>query len=860
MSGTAAERAEYAMDVAKAAHIRAQLLDIESRTIGPRPGQIVRAGEVDNPRTHPQLTTFELYGIPPPGIFGSVADQRLWNQLWPQYPPLLDRIKTLYGILFPPSDLSPLEEILSVVAIAALPIAAGLAAGTLTGAAAGAAAGSGTAAGVTAAGAGTAAASGAAAGSGVALSTVGTGAALTTTAGTLSEASAALAGAGSAAGAASAASAAATAGSLASDLGKGVSALTGSSTLGSVVSDIVGNVTSVVGEIEQLISPLTSFASKVLTGIDELNKSIIQPIAETVSKDYTTITGLISEVHTLAHNGIQGILAIPSALASAFSSLDAANQRLAALNAENNKAIAQDVLAPGIANPIASPLGDIHSVLNSAWNTPVPGVGKLPELKLDESLFQPDLITKNFNTVTAKLADQGVFGKIVAILVESFNDILGFLAATENLVEMAKQKGNQDLPVEPLGVEEVIDAWWKDHFDEQTALIELARHGIDETRARALYALKEWLPDPTTALTMFYKGVITFDQVNQALSRQGYSAPDIEALSKSILETVNPREAIQMAGRLRAASLGFLSQTLNTPPPDDIRELYPPRLARADIANFDWIGRWNIQGLDWWITAWFRGLATDEELKLAATALNVPEELHGKLAQVAGGTIQLWMIPDMLAQGLFTETEARDYLKFIGIEPKSVDVLIQYGAIKKNAGKGPDLLGLGKISDSAAKQMLEDGIIDKSEYNAILVAHGYSPQAASLMADLAEQQIDLLARKTYAQNLIQEYDLGAITLTELQAQLAAQGFTEREVQNYTAQAEAKALQKTKRLSNSDVKDFLKAGIFTEAEAEQTLIQNGWSPDYAQAFIALWQSAPTSTKGSGNTAPTNPPSG
>lgn len=739
---------------------------------------------------------------------------------------------------------------------AALAGAGSAGAGAASGAAGASGAGAGASAGASAAGAG----AGAAGASGVALSTVGTGAALDTTAGTIAEASTALAGVGATTGAAAASSAATTAGSLASTLGKGVADLTGSSTLGSLVSDVAGNIGSIVSDIEQFVKPLTDFASQILTGIQDLNKTFIQPVADFISKDYTTITGLVNEVHTLADSGLKGILAIPSALASAFTSLDAANRRLATQTGAINKDIAGSVLVPGIGDKIASPLGDIHALLNSAWTTPVPDVGNLQPIKLDESLFNADELTQKFNKVTAKLADMGIVGRVVAVLVDGFNDILGYLGSVENLVELAKQKGNQDLPVEPLGVEETIDAWWKNHFDESTALIELARHGIDETRARALYNLREWLPDPNTTLTMFYKGVITSEEVANSLTRQGFTQEDINALANAMLGALNPREAMAVSGRAAAVSEGFLPGSVGSNIPDDIKLLYPQNLLRADIGNFDWLQHWNIQGIDWWITGWYRGLVSDDEFKLACKAWNIPAELIPNMQLIGGQTIQLWMIPDLLATGALDEAAARTYLKFIGLEPNSVELMLTYGKAKANAGKGPDLLSLGKISEGNAKRMLEDGIINSSEYNSILIAHGYTPQAATLMADLAQQEIDLVSRKTFASNLITEFDLGQISLQQLQSQLGAEGYTQQEVANYTQQAETGLLKKAKRLSNTDVRDFLKAGIFSEQDALNTLTANGWSLSYAQAFVELWTTPKAAAQTQGSTPGGNTPTG
>lgn len=820
MATIAEVHAEYDADVAKAASIKAQLLAIESRTTGPRLGQIVRAGEVDAPGHHPNGTIYQEYGIDPPGVFGSAADRALWNKLWPQYPPLIDEIRTLYGILHPDKGLTPLEEILSVVGLAA----AGVAAAAIG-------------AGLGAAAAGTAAtASTAAVGAAPTAAELGTTAAVATT-------PIVTAGSGVAAAATGATVAGATtAGSVASSVGSTVSNLTGSSTLGSIASNVVSGASGLITDLKDIFGPVVTYAQSVLNDVEAIDKDYIVPFTTTISKDYTAITGLVNEVHTLSQSGIQGILAIPSAISSALTSIDAANQRLAQMYAQANQNIASNTLVPGIGTAIASPIADIHGVLAGAFSSGVTEVGAVSKDTIDETVFATADLVGKFNEYLQSVAGAGWLGRLIAILLQGWTAALGFLGSIEHILDYGRQAGRLENRVTPLDIASVVKAWWRGQLDSNAVETELGRHGLDASRQQLLHDLEQWLPSPTDAIRMFYRGIITAEEARAALYKQGLSDNDITALMDAFLRPVDAREAIVTNGRIAAGQAGFLQQSLTSAAPDQYKLLYSADERNPDQAQFDWAGHWDIQGMDWWLRALWRGEVSQQEFELAAEAHNIPPELVPHLNAVSAGVIELWMIPDMIATGVFTEAEATQYLRYLGHTPQSVAYMLKYGQIKQAQGAATDALGLGGISLGLAADMYDDGIINDSEYLDILEAHKMTPQAASLMLKLTQQRSALATRKEIAKGLVKQVDVGLITVQAMQTQMYQQGYTQQEVDNYTAQAEAGQIAKAKFPTEAQIKAFHAAGILSDEDALNAMQVAGWTPEWAQAFLTLWRTS------------------
>lgn len=817
---------------------------------GTTPAYIVYiAGEGQKP-TEGDTQVFTALHLPLPAPNQPRALIASITEVWQDMQPALAKAATVFHELYPDNGM-PFWEIAAIMIAVALTYSAAATylapAATATGGAAGASGAGGAAAGGAAAGG-----TGAAVGGGVTLQTISTAGATTATAGAVTTPIVAGGGASAAAaaGGATALSSAGSAGSIASAVGSGVTKLTGSTVAGDVVSSAISGIGSLITDIENILKPVTTFAQQVLSDVETINKDYIVPITTTVGKDYTTITGLIGEIHTLSSAGIQGILAIPSAISTALTSIDAANQRLAAMNAAANQQIATETLVPGIGGAISSPLADIHGVLNDAFNQPVPQVGQLDVAPLEEADFAGFDPAQSQQQALDQLGQVKVLGPILVGVIGVWKQILQFVGYLESWVSFSAQAGRLAQPIEPIGIGETIKAWWRGQMTQADAVEEIKRHGVEPTRAQLLYDLEQWLPGIADAVKMFYQGILTSQQVSDALTKQGLSAADIEALLQSAPARVDPRVAIALDGRGAAAGAGFLQGSLTQAAPDQYKLLYPPRLEDAARAQFDWQAHWDIRDISWWATAYFRGLATADEFKLAAQAHNIAPELIPNLVAVEQETIQLWMIPDMIASNLFTADEAASYLAYIGIAPRDAQLIIQYGQSKANAGVAQDALGLASLSLGLAAEMYADGIINGSEYTDVLEAHKMTPEAAALTVKLTDQKNELAARRATARGLIKQVDAGGITLQAMQSQLYAAGYTQNEVNTYSAEAEANQVSKAKVPTEAEVKAFLGAGIIDNATALATLKQAGWSDAWANAFLTLWgaNSASTPTGG------------
>jgi hypothetical protein len=660
-----------------------------------------------------------------------------------------------------------------------------------------------------------------------ALAAVGTGAAAAAASTAESSASSEIAGV---------AVSASTAETLAATVGSEITKLTGSSTVGSLASDFISGAGSLIADVEKFIGPLLTYAKDVLDEVTAIDNKYIIPFTTIITKEYDTVTGTIGVIQTLAHEGLQGILAIPQALSSAFSSLTSGAIKAAELTSTSQTSIAKDILTPAIAVGVGEPIANFGKTFDAFAKPALQGVGYQRPVNIESG--------STVDTVGTLLATQALALKNEGGLINDFwagvYDVIGWFLKTaggfEAALRVAAFEGNKTARPEPMEQGEALEAWRRGIIDAASLGDELAFRGFSDARIAALKELVQWIPSIREALDMFYRNIISADNLNHILSQHGLNQTDVRSMMDVILEPVNPREAIAANGRKAMADEGWLPNSLGTTVPEEYKALYPPRLANPNIGILDWLEHWKIPDIEWWFVAYFRKLVTKDDVINAAKAENWPVEVINNMFSVRQELIQEWMIPDILASGVMTDQESLDYMSYAGIEPHSAAILLKWGKTKANATTGAKALTLADKFESASKAMFQDGLINKDEYNLLLLDMGFNTEQASLLTGLAQHEIDIASRKTFANLLIRKVLVGEITLQDMQSQLLSQGFTNTETGNYVTQVNTALSDNAKFPTTAEALDMLKKGILTIPQAFTALQTMGWNNFWSQNWL------------------------
>lgn len=611
------------------------------------------------------------------------------------------------------------------------------------------------------------------------------------------------------------------------------------SALGSGAGDLFAFLNSAIqdaGKVETaVITPIAHYVDEVTSFVNNINDNIVKPITDSVLVTYNAITNLTTELHADIHGGLKGILAIPDALAGALTSIDAQLGRAMQELGLANKEVVSSVLLPGMSGIFSEPLGNIAAAAAGLGGAKLNLLSQIGQIQLSNCLDSSVFETKIEQATKALQGNEGFVGEVGKMLMTIFW-VLPYLAqSVRNDIECFGQTVNAKNPVGLLGLDQIIRALYRGILSLPEATTEAGKVGLSADRLKVLQENQAWLPNPSEALEMFYRAVITEDQLDAVLAKQALSLSDVAALRTIFIAPLNPREYLAQFWRMQAAQANFLPASLGSTVPGVITDLYPAARLSPEQAKLDWLAHWKVPGMEWWFTAWARGLRTQEEFRLAAQQENIPLDVIDDLIPVFYQTIQLWMIPDMFATGILSDADALAYLKYIGMGPQDSDLIMKYGAAKRKAPAGAAAAELMKLSVATAGSMYTDGIIDSAVYLEVLIAHGYSTEAAQLTLQLEDQKNTLVQRKDYVTGLVDAVKVGAMSEQAALADLYAKGYTDAEV--YAAQIKmGKAkVAKFKTPTEAQLDALRKAGAIgydTWAAGYSTL---GWSESWIQIF-------------------------
>jgi len=449
-------------------------------------------------------------------------------------------------------------------------------------------------------------------------------------------------------------------------------------------------------------------------------------------------------------------------------------------------------------------------------------------------------------------------------------------------VKPTAQQANRDAPYDLLGVSDAINAHRRGFIDQADLDHEIRSQGIDPGRQEVLYRLTNFLFGPRDAVDLYARGIIARDVFDRLMSDNNLNPDQVGELEELMSRILSPPEAITLNYRgelsdadtvkmleanrvpqdvrnllitlaqspvaprpylategIRAAtSTNFLSGTLNNPPPQDVLDYYHKAQRPDTDAVVDWLLHWDIPPPRWWTSAVFRGRRTKEEAFEAFRALNIPEELWNDQFSIDEELPPVWLVPDVLASGVWPKDHAVETFKKLGFSDYNANILADYGLSKSKTSKATTADSLQKLSLSNAATLFEDGAIDMPTYIQVLSDHGYSQEAAQLTAELTLIKLQQQERKDYADNLAAEVQLGITTFDSALSSLYEHGYTEAEVAKYSV-AMQRARRKAEQLPpRAELDKMLKKGVIDLPTWEQAYRELGYSDTWIQRIAKI----------------------
>lgn len=628
--------------------------------------------------------------------------------------------------------------------------------------------------------------------------------------------------------------------------------LVGSTALASITVPISTSITAGIAAgasaISSVVTPVAGAVKAASDAANAINDQIVQPILQPLTSVINGVETLTQQIHNDLTNGLAGISQIPTQIAAALGSVDATFSRAAVALGATNSAIVETQLTPAMYRAGEAPLKALGDVFQTALVVAPGQIDRFKQFGLPHLVGESTLL-KKMQAYEATIQDpHTIFEKIVADIYYGLNYLTAATATVLPDIEEIEQIAHMARPTKLLTVGDLIQAVYRGELNDADAMIEAQKQGIHAARYQILKELAKDSPATSTAAVWLAQGLITQVDYEKIAQVNAVPTADANLIYNGQFKPPSVSSMISVEGKERAAAAGFLAATLNQAPPSQLVDFYQSNLIDKRQATLDWIEHWNLPSMQWFIEAYFRGNRSHTDVINAGVAADVPAELVQDMIEVSRPKPRATMYKAMFDKGLIDVAKYQGILAQLGYSGEDQVLLVKLAQAEKPVTAATQYHELKTLSLATAEGLYTDGAIDGVQYEHVLIAHGYSPEAAKLQQQYTDIKHERSLRKLYADQLVADVALGNSTIDAALSLLHGEGFTDREVLRYQKQMTVKKAAAVKQPSISEAGMMFKRGIIDELRFRAFLTQQNFDPDWIDALVALELStAPKPTK-------------
>lgn len=661
-------------------------------------------------------------------------------------------------------------------------------------------------------------------------------------------------------------------GSTASTITSAITAAVSDPTL----SNIAGVTSAAFSSLKDVLSPITN----TISAIAAFNRDTILPITTGISTTINTVNALVKVLHSDLAGGLQGLLDIPLALSNALGSLDATWSRAFSQLDTANRANITGLILPGFVGNKPGALGAMSTTLEAAFAIPT-GTFKIPPgihltegtaiSTIEELMASADAWLQSdtpwVQTLGHMLAKLGIWA----------THISGTLAG---LVEAGLEEQRKAAGMERLGEGDVQSLYKRGELSTADATEELRLHGYSAERAAALLTMARpifdtgqildmvrrrymsgadgsaalrangWLesdielllssnvqlPPMDTVFELLRRGSIDAGEAERELQRQGYDPGIASRLLPLSMRLLGLQDVIAREDRSEIVSGGggftFLSQS----PPEGFTQYAAMLGIDEPSAVTLWSNHWAMLPPQLAVQGFFRGYLSRAQLAASLAAVSLPVELHQNYIDLQRPLIPARSIGTMISHGILSETEARNVLRQRGFDDFSAQGIIDLAKSSTHPPKATQADTLHGLTQDAILKMYDAGSIEEPQAIELLVALGYTADAAQALVDLQRVHGDIAARAAEIELVLARAKAGVIDNAAALDELTSLHLTGTEQTKALARLTSMRAARTKIPSEAMLLKMHKHGLLSDVEAMQALELTGYSEAWAQLII------------------------
>lgn len=653
-----------------------------------------------------------------------------------------------------------------------------------------------------------------------------------------------------------------------------------------VVSDLLGGIGSVLKGLGSHLLAIIEIIQKALNEtnkiLNTINKDVIQRFVDPILKTYEEIKQVETDIEAAIKEGLTGILEIPGIVSNALSSASLAYKQAVLLSDKNTSDLVNNNLIPGLGDQIGGHVKNLHDLFKSIYSTISENITEWKPKNLSEPTGIYDWKQEKTELDGFLASVQWPIGSLLKDLWRGLLLFEAQVATFTAYLSQAEQAAKLSTPVEPLPVNDAVNAAHRNLITSDDMVTELGRQGLSADRANILYTLADqllgvadlvrgnfrgiisdtifkdemnnlnytegrqqallelykFLPDPGLLASLYQRQIITKADFESTLKKNGWEDSTIAGYEALIFRPSTTDTYARFVSRRTQADKGFLADSYKSVGPESLHTLAGMNGQDDTAADLSWLAHWRDMDIFTWINAEYRGMLGDGVFDQAVAAMNFPPEVSKILLEANRPLISFFYVVEMLSAGVFTESETVQYLKRYGFDDLSIKGIIKFSGYKA-LGKATEAnVQFNQLSVANLKAMYDDSIITEGQFIEAMQAHGYDPETATLLVDLYQTAKATKERSAYLTMLVDEVKVGKISVQTALDDLGGKGYSEGEIAKFQLAVRSAQTSKTKLPTSAELKDMYKAEIISGDEYISTLEQLGYSAFWAERIAAL----------------------
>lgn len=610
--------------------------------------------------------------------------------------------------------------------------------------------------------------------------------------------------------------------------------------LGSHLSDI-GH--AIANDLVPIITKIGGVIDKVATEIQSINDTLIQPVTNVIVGSLNTITALTKALEGDLHDGLKGILQIPTDVAGAMTSLDATMQRTIEQLGAHNKENVDVLVNTGFHKEVGTHLDALNVLLSgqAPWkatattfadrvNLPEPGPSEISKEVISETWNGiKELVHQLIKGGESAIDDlsKGLPGlsrlpvDLIQLPITLAVVVLTTLAELKPILEWMEEDAAGKAGLAKLSPGDAMAAWVRGFISAENLSEELKVNGWDAERIRVMKDLQQFLLDTTAALDMLHRGIITEVDLRANMTQKAIGLADQDAIIAASYKVFGLDTALRSwkYGEIDDDALRVVLR-INRYTDDEVAAFMDTALRPALTADY--------------VSKTQRDLVMSAHL-VSDGFFEEPPEPFVRAAKVEGVSPEVARIA-WRASFQFPQLQQWLSLYFRGIRTHGeLMVAMEYYRIPQNLREDyiaanrallpfrtiPGMLAAGTISETYAKQQLQAHGYDLMQAEALL---SYSKTKATVKPVTVANDLHALS-VSVARSFWED---GAITDQQYEENLVAHGYSDYTAQLAVNTERLHAMAKQHRQLGQDIVNEAMAGLISDEQALQQMAQNNFT--------------------------------